>query len=65
MVELLSPGTVPLAGRIVACPCCGFAHVLRPLGRRDDRLVVDCGERTLVMGEGVTLYRRPRVLADG
>ena len=64
MVQLLSPATVPLAGHIVACPCCGFAHALRPIGHRDSRLVVDCGERTLVMGHGGTLYRRPRVVAD-
>jgi hypothetical protein len=61
MVQLLSPETVPLAGHIVACPCCGFAHALRPLGHHDQRLVVDCGERTLVMGEGSHLYRRPRL----
>ena len=63
MVQLLSVATVPLAGHIVACPCRGFAHALRPIGHRDSRLVVDCGERTLVMGEGATLYRRPRVVA--
>jgi hypothetical protein len=64
MVPLLSVATIPLAGHIVACPCCGFAHALRPLGHHDNRLVVDCGERTLVMGVGSTLYRRPRLLTD-
>jgi len=64
MVQLLSAATVPLTGRIVPCPCCGMAHALRPLGHRDRRLVVDCGERTLVMGEGPRLYRRPRLLVD-
>lgn len=64
MVQLLSVATVPLAGHIVACPCCGFAHALRPLGHHDTRLVVDCGERIMVMGDGPTLYRRPRVLAS-
>jgi hypothetical protein len=59
MVPLLSPETVALAGRIIPCPCCGYAHALRPVGRR---LVVDCGDRTLVMGEGSHLYRRPRVV---
>jgi hypothetical protein len=62
MVPLLSPDTVPLAGRIVPCPCCGYAHALRPIGRHDRRLVIDCGDRTLVMGEGSHLYRRPRVV---
>jgi hypothetical protein len=65
MVQLLSPATVPLTGHIVACRCCGFAHALRPLGHHDRRLVVDCGDRTLVMGEGSHLYRRPRILVDG
>ncbi|HWW45029.1 MAG TPA: hypothetical protein VN180_08150 [Acidimicrobiia bacterium] len=41
-----------------------MAHALRPLGHHDRRLVVDCGERTLVMGEGTSLYRRPQVLVD-
>jgi hypothetical protein len=62
MVQLLSADTLPLAGRIVPCPCCGFAHALRPLGAHDRRLVVGCGDRTLVMGEGSTLYRRPKLL---
>lgn len=62
MVQLLSPATVPMTGRIVPCPWCGFAHALRPIGHHDRRLVVDCGDRTLVMGEGSTLYRRPKVL---
>ena len=64
MVQLLSAATVSLTGHIVACPCCGMAHALRPIGHHDRRLVVDCGERTLVMGEGSTLYRRPQVLVD-
>jgi hypothetical protein len=64
MVQLLSPATVPLAGHIVACPCCGFAHALRPLGHHDVRLVVDCGDRTLVMGEGSRLYSAPRPFVD-
>ena len=64
MVQLLSASTVSLAGHIVPCPCCGMAHALRPLGHHDRRLVVDCGERTLVMGEGGSLYRRPQVLVD-
>jgi len=62
VVQLLSPETVALTGRIVPCPCCGFAHALRPVGQHDRRLVVDCGARTLVMGEGSRLERRPRVV---
>lgn len=62
MVQLLNPETVALTGRIVACPCCGYAHALRPVGHHDRRLVVDCGDRTLVMGEGSHLFRRPRVI---
>jgi hypothetical protein len=62
MVQLLSPATLPLAGRIVACPCCGLAHCLRPLRPHDPRLVVDCGDRTLVMAEGTKLFHRPRVI---
>ena len=64
MMQLLSPATVPWAGRIVACSSCGYAHALRPLGERDSRLVVDCGERTLVMSEGTVLYDEPRVADD-
>ena len=62
MVHLLSPETVALTGRIIPCPCCGYAHALRPVGQYDRRLVVDCGDRTLVMEEGSRLYRRPRVV---
>ena len=64
MVQLLSPATVPWAGRIVACTSCGYAHALRPLGEHDSRLVVDCGDRTLVMSEGTELYDEPRIAAD-
>ena len=64
MVQLISASTVSLTGHIVPCPCCGMAHALRPLGHHDRRLVVDCGERTLVMGEGSSLYRRPQLLVD-
>ena len=64
MVQLLSASTVSLTGRIIPCPCCGMAHALRPLGHHDRRLVVDCGERTLVMGVGASLYRRPQLLVD-
>jgi len=64
MVQLLSAATVPLAGHIVRCPRCGYAHALQPLGRDDPRLVVSCGDRTLVMGEGSTLYAEPRLLAN-
>ena len=63
MVELLSEATLPLAGHIVACSRCGYAHALQPLGRRDTRLVMSCGDRTLVMGEGSVLYREPRALS--
>ena len=63
MVEMLSASTVTLAGRIVACPCCGRAHCLRPLRPHDRRLVVDCGDRTLVMAEGDCLFRRPKLFA--
>jgi hypothetical protein len=62
VVQLLNPETLALAGRIVPCPSCGYAHALRPVGHHDRRLVVDCGDRTLVMGEGSRLYRRPRVV---
>jgi hypothetical protein len=64
VVQLLNPDTLALAGRIVPCPCCGYAHALRPVGHHDRRLVVDCGDRTLVMGEGSRLYRRPRVVVS-
>jgi hypothetical protein len=64
MVPLLSTATVSLTGHIVPCPCCGMAHALRPLRHHDPRLVVDCGDRTLVMGEGAHLYRRPQLLID-
>jgi hypothetical protein len=64
MVQLLSPATVPWAGRIVACSSCGYAHALRPLGERDSRLVVDCGERTLVVSDGAVFFDPPRVAAD-
>ncbi len=63
MVELLSADTLPLAGHIVACSRCGRAHALQPVGRGDPRLVATCGDRTVVMGEGTTLYREPRVLS--
>ncbi len=61
MVQLLSPATVPWAGRIVACSSCGYAHVLRPLGEHDSRLVVDCGERTLVVSDGSVRCDEPLV----
>jgi len=64
MVELLSAATLPLAGHIVPCPRCGYAHALQPLGRRDPRLVMSCGDRTLVMGEGSVLYHEPRALSS-
>jgi hypothetical protein len=63
MVELLSAATLPLAGHIVACPRCGYAHALQPLGRGDSRLVMSCGDHTLVMGEGSVLYREPQRLS--
>jgi len=63
MVQLLNPDTVALAGRIVPCSSCGYAHALQPMGRHDRRLVVDCGDRTFVMGEGSHLYRHPRIIA--
>lgn len=62
MIDMLSASTVSLAGRIVSCPCCGRAHCLRPLLSDDDRLVVDCGDRVLVMAEGAKFHRKPRVL---
>ena len=64
MVQLLSPATVPWAGRIVACSSCGYAHALRPLGEHDSRLVVDCGEQTLVISEGSVVFDHPRVAAE-
>ena len=64
MVEFLNDATRPLAGHIVACSRCGYAHALQPIGRGDARLVVACGDRTLVMGEGSTLYRTPRPLSS-
>ena len=64
MVQLLSAATIPLTGHIVPCSRCGMAHALRPLGHHDRRLVVDCGDCTLVMGEGAVLYRHPKTLTD-
>jgi len=64
MVELLSAATLPLAGHIVPCSHCGYAHALQPLGRRDPRLVMTCGDHTFVVGEGSVLYPEPQTLSS-
>lgn len=62
MVQLLSPATVALAGRILPCPCCGTPTPCDRLAATIAASSSNCGDRTLVMGEGSRLYRRPRVV---